>query len=397
MKQAGKAPVAFTTRRIAEIPAPATGQVEISDAQQPGLRLRVFSGGGRSWIWSKKVAGRFQRVTIGRYPEVDIDAARKAAARLSGEAAMGGNPAQARRQARVENMTFADAYDDYLRAKKLKPRTLEDYRSLFPKVSSIHTKRVDEITRDEIERLHRRITKESKSRADGAMRLVRAVLNRAIDRIEDAGGASFTNPVRRLSAQRLWNNVERKQTRVANEDLPAFVRAVREDASPVAGDLVLTLLGTGWRVGETRRLLWRDINLADGVVTLRAEETKAGRTAVLPIPQQVRAILAFRYAKKRPSASHVFEESRGRPLRSAKALLARVEAQTGIKAGHHDLRRTFASVGAREGLNKYTIKRLLNHAIDSSDVTDGYISLDLEELRSAQQRVADATLGVMPT
>lgn len=387
--------VALTTARIAAIGTPAT-RIEIRDATQPGLRLRISEQGTRSWIWLKKVGGRTRRVTIGRYPDIDIAAARKAAARLSGEAAMGEDPVKTRKAARATATTYAEAYADYVGAKKLKPATKVDYDALHAKLTSLHSKPVAEITRDDIERLHRKLTKASPTRANGAMRVARAVINRAIDRIEDAGGRGFTNPVRRLSSQGLWNKAERKNTRIATDDLPAFVRAVRADPSPVAGDLVLMLLGTGWRLGETRRLLWSDIDLAEGTVTLRAEETKAGRRAVLPIPTQLRAMLAFRHAKKRRDGKFVFEESKGKHIASARALLARVGETTGVEVGHHDLRRTFASIADKEGLGSYTIKKLLNHATDGRDVTAGYVSSDLEDLRRAQQRVADATLGVMP-
>jgi hypothetical protein len=58
----------------------------------------------------------------------------------------------------------------------------------------------------------------------------------------------------------------------------------------------------------------------------------------------------------------------------------------------HDLRRTFASIVSRLGdrLSYYTTKRLLNHR--TSDVTQGYVQFDLEQLRSAMQAVEDFVL-----
>jgi integrase len=386
-------PVALTTTRIAALGTPAE-RIEIRDATQPGLRLRISPQGTRSWVWLKKVGGKTQRVTLGRYPDIDIASARKAAAKMAGDVAMGANPAKERKQARVTAMTLAAAYHDYIAAKRLRASTLVDYAGHFDKLAPLHGKPVSEISRDDVERLHRKISAHSKSRADGTMRVLRAIINRAIDRVEDAGGPSFTNPVRRLSSQGLWNKTQRKQTRIARADLPAFVGAVRSDGALTASDLTLTLLATGWRLGETRRLRWSEVDLANGFVTLRAEETKSGRRAVLPIPLQVQAILKFRHAKRRANATYVFEQ-RGQPIRSAKALLARIEAATGIRATHHDLRRTFASMADAMGVGDYTIKRLVNHATDSRDVTAGYVSADAEDLRKAQQLTAEALLGPM--
>ena len=66
--------------------------------------------------------------------------------------------------------------------------------------------------------------------------------------------------------------------------------------------------------------------------------------------------------------------------------------KSGVPFSPHDLRRTFASIVSRLGdhLSYFTTKRLLNHR--TSDVTQGYIQFDLEQLRSAMQAVEDFVL-----
>src|SRR5207237_7594354 len=65
--------------------------------------------------------------------------------------------------------------------------------------------------------------------------------------------------------------------------------------------------------------------------------------------------------------------------------IVNVVDKSGVPFSPHDLRRTFASIVSRLGdhLSYYTTKRLLNHR--TSDVTQGYIQFDLEQLRSAMQ------------
>jgi integrase len=72
--------------------------------------------------------------------------------------------------------------------------------------------------------------------------------------------------------------------------------------------------------------------------------------------------------------------------------IVNVVAKSGVPFSPHDLRRTFASIVSRLGdrLSYYTTKRLLNHR--TSDVTQGYIQFDLEQLRSAMQAVEDFAL-----
>jgi integrase len=72
--------------------------------------------------------------------------------------------------------------------------------------------------------------------------------------------------------------------------------------------------------------------------------------------------------------------------------IVNVVAKSGVPFSPHDLRRTFASIVSRLGdhLSYYTTKRLLNHR--TSDVTQGYIQFDLEQLRGAMQAVEDFVL-----
>ena len=72
--------------------------------------------------------------------------------------------------------------------------------------------------------------------------------------------------------------------------------------------------------------------------------------------------------------------------------IVNVVAVSGVPFSPHDLRRTFASIVNRlsDRLSYYTTKRLLNHR--TSDVTQGYVQFDLEQLRSAMQAVEDFVL-----
>ena len=72
--------------------------------------------------------------------------------------------------------------------------------------------------------------------------------------------------------------------------------------------------------------------------------------------------------------------------------IVNVVAKSGVPFSPHDLRRTFASIVSRLGdhLSYYTTKRLLNHR--TSDVTQGYIQFDIEQLRCAMQAVEEFVL-----
>jgi integrase len=72
---------------------------------------------------------------------------------------------------------------------------------------------------------------------------------------------------------------------------------------------------------------------------------------------------------------------------------------SGIDFTLHDLRRTFSTIAESLDIPAYAIKRLLNHKMPS-DVTAGYIVMDVERLREPMQKITDYILksaSVKPT
>ena len=57
---------------------PKAKEYSLYDAQFEGLALRVQSSGVRSWICWERNAGKTRRITLGRYPKMTLDEARRA-------------------------------------------------------------------------------------------------------------------------------------------------------------------------------------------------------------------------------------------------------------------------------------------------------------------------------
>jgi len=87
----------------------------------------------------------------------------------------------------------------------------------------------------------------------------------------------------------------------------------------------------------------------------------------------------------------------GKRVTDPRRQIVNVVAKSGVPFSPHDLRRTFASILSRLGdhLSYYTTKRLLNHR--TSDVTQGYIQFELEQLRCAMRAVEDFVLEQVGT
>ena len=70
----------------------------------------------------------------------------------------------------------------------------------------------------------------------------------------------------------------------------------------------------------------------------------------------------------------------------------RVRQLSGVTFALHDLRRTFTTIAESLDIPAYAIKRLLNHNM-KTDVTAGYIVMDVERLRVPMQKIATYILS----
>src|SRR5262249_3495586 len=104
----------LTEQRIANLAKPHAGVVYIYDTIAPSLAIRVTSAGGRSFVVVKKINGKTQRITLGRFPGLRLDDARQAARTIAGEIAKGDDPVALRRAARSRKTTLADLWPSYL-------------------------------------------------------------------------------------------------------------------------------------------------------------------------------------------------------------------------------------------------------------------------------------------
>ena len=88
---------------------------------------------------------------------------------------------------------------------------------------------------------------------------------------------------RHLMADVLGNKQKIKQ---AGEE-----RRLLDKTDPWLQRLIIAALETGCRRGELLSFLWADVNLARGVVTVRADNAKSGKSRQIPISPRLGAIL----------------------------------------------------------------------------------------------------------
>lgn len=359
-----------------------------------GFAVRITETGARSFIVETKVNGKTRRATLGKYPNLTVDQARKLAQERLGLIAAGRDPEAEKREATAVGVTLGQAFDAYLLARKtLKPKSVLTYRDAMRLgFQDWQGTALRDIGKDMVERRHRQLAEtRGEATANLFMRVLRAVFNFAANKYEDAKGQTILpeNPVKRLSATRAWYRIERRKTVIKAYQLPAWFAAVNALDSGTVRDFLLTMLFTGLRRGEAAQLTWDRVDLADRTLIVR--DTKNRDDHVLPLPDYLLALLTRRKAQPGPSRYVFPGEGKTGYLIEPRKQIAHVIADSGVTFTPHDLRRTFITLAESLDIPAYALKRLLNHKM-RGDVTAGYIVADVERLRRPMQLIADFIL-----
>src|SRR6516164_4667869 len=91
---------ALTEQRVLDLKA-AVATSYVHDARMPGLSVRITRAGVKSYVFTKKINGRFLRVTLGKTASMTLSAARSAASAHHGDIAKGVDIVAARRSAKA--------------------------------------------------------------------------------------------------------------------------------------------------------------------------------------------------------------------------------------------------------------------------------------------------------
>ena len=381
----------FTKSTITALPSPASGRTTYKDTKTVGLHLRVSSTGIKTFSLFKRVNGKPERITLGRFPEMTVEQARRKAAEMNGQIAMGVSPSLEKRRAITAAKTLGEFFEDYVAVRKqLKASTISDMRRSFKETFPDWMKKpANQITSSMVQARHSKFGQEhSEARSNLAMRYLRALFTFIAH--HEPAMAGLQNPVSVLTKTRGWFRVQRKNTMIKPHELGPWLKAVGELESDWA-DYFLFLLLTGLRKEEGLGLRWEDVDFVGRTFVVR--DTKNHSDHELPISTGLMEILARRRLSTGPGCIHelVFVNSRGQTMSNYRKALAAITKSSGVTASPHDLRRTFASIAEGLDISGYSLKRLLNHT--TGDVTQGYVILNMDRLRGLMERISAFVLS----
>ena len=375
--------VNFTENAIEGLPLPEPGKsVYYYDSREPGLAVRITGRGTRTFILYRKILGRPERITLGRYPrDLTVEAARKKASALSGKIATDENPQDAIREARAE-LTLGQFYEKYLeqhlklRGKRIK--NPESYYKLY--LSPWRRRKMSGIKRTDVQALHAEIAVDKGGvTANRVYQLLRAMYNRA----NYWGDYAGENP-----AAGIDRYPEKSRKRFLQPDeMPRFFAALAESDETLR-DFVLLALLTGARRSNVQSMRWDQLHL--GRATWDIPVTKTGDSHIVPLVSEAVAVLQHR--QDRSDSEWVFP-SRGKsghlvePKKAWKDLLERAGIED---LWIHDLRRTLGSWQAASGASLTTIGEMLGHKNVST--TAIYARLNLDPVRQSVNAATRAML-----
>ena len=411
--------MAKLTKRVVDGIPPVNRPTIIYDTELKGFGVRVMPSGSKAWIvefrpngGGRKVATK--RMTLGQTTTLNADEARKAARDTLAAVRLGQDPARERTLKR-ETPIVRDFVERYLAEEaklKLKPGTVSNYRIYFRKhvAPEIGALKLNAVSPADVAKLHRKI---------GVAKPVTA--NRVVESISSLYRYAATtgvvekgfNPTTGIPAFR----EVRRERFLTIDELQRLGAALREAEtvglpwdtdetkgrakhlpkpakrlvvfSPYVTAAIRLLLFTGCRLREILHLRWNEIDFEREMLFL-ADSKTGKRTVVLNAPALTvlnelkrigtYVILGDKYDKPRSDLNRPWD----RITKHAKLEGLRI----------HDLRHSFASIGAGGGLGLPIVGKLLGHATPAT--TARYAHIDNDPLKRASERIGhtiQAALG----
>ncbi len=374
----------FTKAIIDTLPIPDSGKRDTyHDIKTTGLQLRITSNGVKTFSVFRRIkGGNPERVTLGRYPGMTIEQARKSAAEINLHIIAGKNPADRLREAKRE-MTLGDLFQEYMERRAAFNRRPDKPKATYRLyLSDWSNRKLSSIRHEEVDRLHKKIGRNNgQVTANIVLKLLHVMFNKAINEWRIWKGENPAHGIAKFPEQS-------RDRFLQSDELPRFFQAVAQEENETIRDYVLMSLLTGARRSNVLAMRWQDINFERA--EWRIEETKNGTPQTVALSPEVIEILQNR--KQSDNAIFAFPGTgKSGHLEEPKKGWQRILDRAGIgDLRIHDLRRTLGSWQAKTGASLAIIGKSLNHK--NQNTTAIYARLDLDPVRDSVNKATSAML-----
>jgi len=356
--------------------------------------LKVTPTGRKVYLIQYRVGGRkgrTRRVTIGVHGVLTADQARARAKQLLGEVAAGCDPAAALREERGTGRLgelLTRFLEEHAKG-KLKPSTAGEYHRLarLHILPVLQHRLARDISRSDVVRMHTALA----AKPYQANR-VAALLSKFFNWCEREGHRpDGSNPCRHVEK---FGEVKRERF-LSFEELTRLGEALRaaEDqrtASPWTIAAIRLLALTGARLSEILTLKWEFVDFERA--TIRLPDSKTGDKTVYLNAPALTVLTELHRVVGNPFV--IVGERKGARLVNLQKPWRRIRKAAGLDDLRlHDLRHSFASIGASGGMSLPMIGALLGHS--QPQTTHRYAHLAADPLRAASETIAGQIAGAL--
>lgn len=389
-------------------------------AGHKGLCIQVTKGGTKSFVLRYRFHGRQKIHTLGVFPSMTPDEARKKLDVTWTKINAGTDPnlekAEERRAAAEEKhaaFTVADLSARYIEEHikvNNKPSWQAEATRLIEKhiIPALGKLPVRDVGPADISAMLFKIRKATPTQANRVRAVLRTMFGRAEEWEHRPLGSNPVAVVKQRSPE------VKRERRLSDLELKALGAALRksQESPHILAAIRLALLA-GMRKGEIQALRWEWVDLKVGVIRIPPAEhktgKKTGKTRVvqlcsalvkvlksLPVTQDCPYVVPG--LPRRDEEGKVTE---WRPFIGLQNPMERIREAAGLAdkdehadddPGWHDLRRTFASVGSDLGLKGF-VGELLGHSEQS--VTDIYTRTAAQRLMEAAETIGARIHGIL--
>ncbi len=262
-----------------------------------GLFLLIQPSGGKLWRLKYRIDGKEKKLSLGRYPEISLQEARRRRDEARRSIAMGHDPAEEKKRAQVEagilrSNTFDALAEEYLEKVALEGReavTIKKSRWLLSLLSpGIGSQPVTDITPAEL--LSAIKVVHDKGNYETARRM-RSFASRVF-RYAVATSRAESDPASLLRGALIAPKVTHHAALLDEKSVGGLMRSIDTFSGQPLTCLALQLTPHVFvRPGELRRAEWSEFDFAKALWTIPAEKMKMRRPHVVPLSKQALAIL----------------------------------------------------------------------------------------------------------
>ncbi len=360
------------------------------DTEIKGFGCQILKSGTKKtyvFYYHSPLTRKKAYIKIGCHGNITVDFARNRAKNLSAAVASGIDPREEKKEKIIEEK-LSTLFCDFFEVFKTKYITVEykDKGRSNMNFAKLHIlpyfgqKKLEEISAKDIRQFL-----DSLSHITTTANRCFALLSMAFRKAEDweylppkGNPCTGVRKYKENKKQRFLSHLELKKLEEA-----LSLQKEQQKTSYCTVNAILLILYTGCRKREILDLKWENVHLNDCYMHLA--DTKTGETA-RPLNQKAIDLLSSMVPKE--GNPYVFYgKVPGKPLAEIKTAWGKVLKRAGINDFCiHDLRHSFASFYLSQGVDLYTVSKLLGHK--NIATTTRYAHLELEQLKKATNKGA---------